>query len=61
MRTRPRRAQTAKVAEAHAEFLELYLIVQRHARVVFRGRGQVDREEAVAEAVAAAFDYVRRA
>jgi hypothetical protein len=56
----PSTSQAPAIAEAHAEFLKLYLMVQRHARIVFRGRGEVDREEAVAEAVAAAFDsYLR--
>jgi hypothetical protein len=40
----------------HAEFLALYPVVERHARVVFRGRNPTDREEAAAEAVAAAFE-----
>jgi hypothetical protein len=41
--------------EVHSEFLLLYPIVQRHARVVFRRRHEVDKEELTAEAVAAAF------
>jgi hypothetical protein len=46
--------------EPHAEFLSLYPIVSRHARIVFRGRSPADQEEATAEAVAAAFEsYVR--
>lgn len=40
----------------HAEFLALYLVVERHARIVFRDRRADEREEAVAEAVAAAFE-----
>lgn len=40
----------------HAEFLVLVRVVERHARVVFRDRNEVDREEAVAEALAAAFE-----
>lgn len=44
----------------HDEFLTLLPIVERHARVAFRGRPEVHREEAVAEAIAAAFEsYVR--
>jgi hypothetical protein len=38
-----------------AEFLALSPIVERHARVAFRGRNRSDREEAIAEALAAAF------
>jgi hypothetical protein len=46
--------------DVHAEFLALYPVVQRHAQVVFRGRSVTDREEATAEAVAAAFEsFVR--
>ena len=40
----------------HADFLTLIPIVTRHARIVFRGRPAAEREEAVAEAVAAAFE-----
>jgi hypothetical protein len=39
----------------HDGFLKLMPIVERHARVVFRSLPGVDREEAVVEAVAAAF------
>lgn len=42
--------------DPHVEFLQLYPVVVRHARVVFRGRAPAEREEAVAEAVAAAFE-----
>ena len=47
-----------ETTEVHAEFLALYPVVERHARVVFRGRRHVDREEAAAEAVASAFASV---
>ena len=40
----------------HADFLTLIPIVTRHARIVFRHRPAAEREEAVAEAVAAAFE-----
>src|SRR4051794_30100730 len=40
----------------HADFLQLRPIIDRHARVVFRTCTEVDREEASAEAVAAAFE-----
>jgi hypothetical protein len=50
VRPRPENAST------HAEFLTLSPIVERHARVVFRYCNPLDREEAVAEAVAAAFE-----
>lgn len=40
----------------HAEFLALSHIVERHARVVFRDRNPTDHEEAIAEAVASAFE-----
>ena len=40
----------------HDDFLALSPIVERHARVVFRGLDAEAREEAVAEAVAAAFE-----
>ena len=44
----------------HADFLQLRPIIDRHARVVFRTSTEVDREEASAEAVAAAFEsYLR--
>jgi hypothetical protein len=47
-------------AGPHAEFLQLYPLVERHAQFVFRGRPRAERDEAVAEAVAAAFaSYVR--
>jgi hypothetical protein len=38
-----------------AEFLELIPIVERQVRFAFRGRSAADREEAAAEAVAAAY------
>jgi hypothetical protein len=41
-------------------FLKLMPVVERHARVVFRSLPDVDREEAVAETVAAAFVAYRR-
>ena len=40
----------------HDDFLALSPVVERHARVVFRGLDPEAREEAVAEAVAAAFE-----
>jgi len=43
-------------AAAHAEFLSLCPIVERHARTVLRHRDPADREESAAEAVAAAFE-----
>jgi hypothetical protein len=49
---RPRQEDAA----AHAEFLALAPVIERHARVVFRHRKPVDREEAIAESVAAAFE-----
>ena len=39
----------------HAEFLALIPTVERHVSYAFRGRPQDDREEAAAEAVAAAY------
>ena|ERR1019366_1999019 len=39
----------------HDSFLPLQSIVERHTNIVFRNLPSVDREEAVAEAVAAAF------
>ena len=39
----------------HADFLPLYPVIQRHARVVFRHLPAVEREEAIAEAVATGF------
>jgi hypothetical protein len=42
------------------EFLELLPRIERHARLVFRALPLVEREEAVAEAVAAAFVTFRR-
>lgn len=43
-----------------AEFLELIPIVERQVRFAFRGRSAADREEAAAEAVAAAYEsYVK--
>ena len=44
----------------HDQFLTLLPIVERHARVIFRGLPAVEREEAIAEAVAAAFTAYRR-
>ena len=41
--------------QEHDGFLALLPVVERHARVTFRGLPPVHREEAVAEAVAAAF------
>ena len=44
----------------HVDFLPLYPVIQRHARVVFRHLAAVEREEAIAEAVAAGFvSFVR--
>ncbi|MBI3411626.1 MAG: hypothetical protein HY040_25130 [Planctomycetes bacterium] len=40
----------------HADFLKLRPIIDKHARVVFRTCSDVDREEAAAGAVAAAFE-----
>jgi hypothetical protein len=41
-------------------FLDLLPAIERHARITFRGRPPADREEAAAEAVAAAYaSYVR--
>jgi hypothetical protein len=49
-----------RFAHPQAGFLTLLPVVERHARVMFRGRPAADREEAIAEAVAAAFvSYVR--
>ena len=42
------------------EFLELLPRIERHARLVFRALPPVEREEAVTEAVAAAFVAFRR-
>jgi hypothetical protein len=42
------------------DFLPLLTVVQRHAAVVFRGLPPVERQEAVAEAVASAFLAYRR-
>src|SRR4051794_41032696 len=49
---RPRRGSP----RPDTEFLSLCPVVERHARVVFRGYRGADREEAVAEAVAAAYE-----
>lgn len=44
----------------HAEFLALARVVEQHARITFRAQNAPEQEEAVAEAVAAAFEsYVR--
>src|SRR5271170_4798281 len=42
------------------DFLPLMTVVQKHASVVFRGLPAVEREEAIAEAVAAAYVAYRR-
>jgi hypothetical protein len=42
------------------DFLPLLTVVQRHASVVFRTLPEVEREEAIAEAVAAAYVAYRR-
>src|SRR5271170_2831571 len=42
------------------DFLPLMTVVQKHASVVFRGLPEVEREEAIAEAVAAAYVAYRR-
>lgn len=46
--------------KSHDGFLALVPIVERHGRVVFRAMPVTDREEAIAEAVAAAFVAYRR-
>jgi hypothetical protein len=52
---------TTKPCSYHPDdFLPLMTVVQRHASVVFRGLPPVEREEAVAEAVASAFVAYRR-
>jgi hypothetical protein len=43
-------------SDPHADFLTLIPVVSRHARIVFRHRPAAEREEAVAEAVASAFE-----
>jgi hypothetical protein len=47
--------QRPAVAQSHAAFLALIPTVEKHVRFAFRGRPEVDREEAAAEAVAAAY------
>jgi len=42
------------------DFLPLMTVVQKHASVVFRGLPPIEREEAIAEAVAASFVAYRR-
>jgi hypothetical protein len=42
--------------QVHPEFLNLVPLIRRHALVTFRHRSAADREEAAAEAVAAAFE-----
>lgn len=42
------------------DFLPLMSIVQKHASVVFRGLPEIEREEAIAESVAAAYVAYRR-
>lgn len=44
---------------ADSDFLSLAGVVQRHAQIVFRAYNPADREEAIAEAVAAAFQSYR--
>jgi hypothetical protein len=52
---------TAKPRSFHPDdFLPLMTVVQRHASVVFRGLPEVEKEEAIAEAVAAAYVAYRR-
>jgi len=52
---------TSKPRSYHPDdFLPLMTVVQRHASVVFRGLPPVEREDAIAEAVAAAFVAYRR-
>src|SRR5271154_1235245 len=52
---------TSKPRSYHPDdFLPLMTVVQKHASVVFRGLPQVEREEAIAEAVAAAYVAYRR-
>src|SRR5207247_1619424 len=41
--------------QIHAQFLTVLPVVQRHAGFVFRHLNPTDREEAIAESVAAAF------
>jgi hypothetical protein len=54
--TKPTRQQP----EAHADFLALQPIVERHARIAFRHLPFFEREDAACEAVAAAFvSFVR--
>src|SRR5262245_55433881 len=44
----------------HASFLTLQPVIEQHARIVFRHFCAADREEAIAEAVACAFEsYLR--
>jgi DNA-binding NarL/FixJ family response regulator len=45
----------ATSSSPNIDFLPLYPVIQRHARIVFRHLSSVEREEAVAEAVAAGF------
>src|SRR5689334_2718075 len=44
-----------KSVDAHRDFLDVLPTVERHARFTFRKCNAVEREEAIAEAVAAAF------
>jgi hypothetical protein len=46
---------TCVTAPVHEDFLRILPVVERHARIVFRGRSAAEKEEAVSEAVAAAF------
>jgi hypothetical protein len=55
MSTRSTFTQPPAAAQSHAEYLALIPTVEKHVKFAFRGRPQVDREEAAAEAVARAF------
>jgi hypothetical protein len=50
-------AGNATTAQSHAKFLALIPTVEKHVQIAFRGRPEVDREKAAAEAVARAFVY----
>jgi hypothetical protein len=48
------------IPNPHDDFLALGPVIERHARIAFRNRSGQDQDEAVAEAIAAAFEsYVR--
>ena len=48
-------AVRSDTAQSHADFLPIKEVIERYAGVAFRNRPETEREEAVAEAVAAAF------